>query len=249
MAGFSFSFVELQKVDSTNLYAERLVTSGKVGEGTIICAEEQTSGKGQGENQWISEPGKNATFSIVLFPGFLLPGEQFLLNEAISMGVLDFLKGTQIRTAFSIKWPNDIYAGLRKIGGILIRNNICGNRFEWSIAGIGLNINQESFPQDLPNPVSMALLSGEEYPVKDTIRRIAERIEARYLELKEGLTGQLNHEYQEHLLGINSWKKYLADKMEILGAIRGVDESGMLILEMENGSVRKFNHGEIEWRW
>ncbi len=243
----SHPLIELQTVDSTNLYAEQLLRVQRVPEGTIIFAHEQTSGKGQGKSSWESEPGKNATFSIILFPVFLHPEQQFLMNEMISLGVLDLLNRLQIQTEFSIKWPNDIYAGKRKIGGILIQNTICGSTYESCIAGIGLNINQESFPAWLPDPSSMKLLTGITYPVKETIDLITERIEERYLQLKEGFIKTLNRDYQEHLLQINKRKKYLVNKKVVNGAIMGVDKMGRLKFLKKNGSMQYLNHGEIEF--
>ncbi|MGA2824296.1 MAG: biotin--[acetyl-CoA-carboxylase] ligase [Bacteroidales bacterium] len=237
--------IELQTVDSTNFYAEELLKTQKVSEGTIIFAHDQTSGKGQGENNWESEPRKNVTFSLVLFPKFLSPWQQFLLNKAISLGVLDFLAGVIIEQKLSIKWPNDIYAGNRKIGGILLQNTICGTLYESCIAGIGVNLNQETYNPGLPNPVSLRQITGKDYPVKDAVDRIVACIDDRYQQLQEGLSELLDREYREQLFGINEWRDYTVDKNLIKGKIRGVDESGMLIMETENGSIRHFNHREI----
>ena len=245
MINIPHPLIELQTVDSTNLYAEQLLKTQIVPEGTIIIAHQQTSGKGQGENSWESEPGKNATFSMVLFPEFLPPGQQFLLNKTIAIGVLDFLARFQIEERCSIKWPNDIYAGNRKIGGILIQNTVCGTVYESCIAGIGVNINQETFHPGLPNPVSLKQLTGMNYPVKDAVDFIVARIDERYHQLQKGLYESLDREYREQLLGINEWRDYFVDKKLIKGKIRGVDESGLLMLEMKNGSKRAFNHGEI----
>jgi len=243
----SHPIIELQTVDSTNLYAEQLLGLQKVQEGTIIIAQEQTSGKGQGENTWESEPGKNATFSLVLFPVFLPPGQQFLLNKAIAVSVLDFLARFQVKMRCSIKWPNDIYAGHRKIGGILIQNTVCGSVYESCIAGIGVNLNQETFHPCLANPGSLKQLTGMNYPVKDTVDFIVSRIDERYQQLQKGLYEPLDREYRKNLLGIDEWRDYFVDKKLIKGKIRGVDESGMLKIEMENGSIRNLNHGEIEF--
>jgi BirA family transcriptional regulator, biotin operon repressor / biotin---[acetyl-CoA-carboxylase] ligase len=239
--------IELKTVDSTNLYAERMLLEKKIREGTVIFAHEQTSGKGQGENNWESEPGKNLTFSMILFPVFLAPGKQFLLNKAITLGVLDFLSRFQIVRRWSVKWPNDLYAGDEKIGGILIQNTIAGTVYESCIAGIGININQETFSSALPNPVSLKQLTGMMVPVKDAMDSIVTFIDERYRQLQQGLHETLDREYRDKLLGINEWREYIVNKKVIKGLIRGVDEVGMLIIELENGSIRKFNHGEIEF--
>jgi BirA family biotin operon repressor/biotin-[acetyl-CoA-carboxylase] ligase len=240
-------FIELKTVDSTNLYAERMLKEKKIREGTVIFAHEQTSGKGQGENNWESEPGKNITFSMILFPAFLPPGKQFLLNKVITLGVLDFLSRFQIVRRWSVKWPNDLYAGDDKIGGILIQNTITGTIYESCIAGIGININQETFSSAIPNPVSLKQLTGMMVPVKDAMDSIITFIDERYQQLQQGLHETLDREYLDKLLGINEWRDYIVNKKVIKGLIRGVDEIGMLRIEMENGSIRNFNHGEIEF--
>jgi BirA family transcriptional regulator, biotin operon repressor / biotin---[acetyl-CoA-carboxylase] ligase len=245
MMNIPHHLIELQTIDSTNLYAARLLKVQKVPEGTVIFTHQQTAGKGQGENNWESEPGKNVTFSLVLFPEFLPPRQQFLLNKTIATGVLDFLARFQMEERCSIKWPNDIYTGNRKIGGILIQNTICGTVYESCIAGIGFNINQEIFPPGLPNPVSLKQLTGIYYSVKDAMEFIVASIDERYHQLQKGLFKPLDREYREQLLGIDEWKDYLVNKELIKGKITGVDESGMLMIKLENGSMRTFNHGEI----
>jgi BirA family transcriptional regulator, biotin operon repressor / biotin---[acetyl-CoA-carboxylase] ligase len=239
--------IELDAVDSTNLFAGRLLKSGSVAEGTIIFAREQTSGRGQGENRWESEPGKNATFSLVLFPAFLPPGDQFSLNKAIVLGILDFLHASQPDLRSSVKWPNDIYAGERKIGGVLIENTICGTLFESSVAGIGFNVNQVAFEPGLPNPVSLRQITGREYTVKDLLEQIVSCIDRRYEQLKKGFLTKIDRDYNARLLGISEWRSFSVDKMVIKGKITGVDDDGRLLLELENGTGRAFDHGELTY--
>jgi BirA family biotin operon repressor/biotin-[acetyl-CoA-carboxylase] ligase len=243
------TLIELQTVDSTNQYAEQLLKTQNITEGTIILAHEQISGKGQGENSWTSEPGKNATFSLVLFPTFLSPELQFMLNKSIALGILDFLARLQVIQMVSIKWPNDIYGGNQKMGGILIQNTICGTIYESCIAGIGVNLNQETFIPGLPNAVSLKQLTGIDYPVKEGVVLIAECIDERYLQLRKGYYELLNHDYEEHLYGFNEWRDYAVDKKLVKGKILGVDESGILMMEMENGLARYFQYGEMQFRF
>ena len=163
------------------------------------------------------------------------------------MGVLDFLSRFRTEQRCSIKWPNDIYAGDRKIAGILIQNTFCGIAYESCIAGIGVNINQETFSPGLTNPVSLKHLTGMNYPVKDAVDIIITSIDERYGQLKQGLYTTIDRDYRDQLLGIDEWRDYFVDKKLIKGRIMGVDESGMLRIEMENGSIQSFNHGEIEF--
>jgi BirA family biotin operon repressor/biotin-[acetyl-CoA-carboxylase] ligase len=125
--------IEIAKVDSTNLYAERLVNEQNVPEGTIILTHEQTAGKGQGENVWLSEPFKNLTISMILYPRFLPIDQQFLLNEAVSLGVIDFIHTLLPQGSCKVKWPNDICYNSSKLAGILINNTISGSSFVTSI--------------------------------------------------------------------------------------------------------------------
>ena len=238
-------FIELQTVGSTNLYAEQLLSTHKVREGTVIFAHEQTSGKGQGSNSWESEPGKNATFSLVLFPVFLPPGEQFMLSKSITLGILDFLGGFALQQELSVKWPNDVQVGNRKIAGILIHNAVCGSVYESCIAGIGVNINQETFSRDLPGAVSLKQLTGMNFPVRDAVDNIVAAIDVRYQQLRTGFTELLDRQYRDRLAGVDEWREYSVDKKLIKGRIVGVDDSGMLVVEMENGALRHFHHGEI----
>ena len=145
--------IRLHTVGSTNDYMIEQIRNGNINlEGTIVIADEQTSGKGMDINIWESEPGKNLTFSIFFKPDFLRADQQFLLNKSISLGVYDFIKSLVTHQKVTIKWPNDIYVGDKKIAGILINNTIAGNELFYSVAGIGVNINQQKFPGSCPQP-------------------------------------------------------------------------------------------------
>jgi len=240
-------FIELQTIGSTNDYAEQLIKTRKVQEGTVIFAHNQNSGKGQGEHTWESEPEMNATFSLVLYPTFLFPDKQFMINKVITLGILDFLSGLPIKKKLAIKWPNDIYAGQSKLGGILIQNSICGSLYESCIVGIGVNINQEKFNPILPNPVSLKQLIKEDFSVKKAIDLMVECIDNHYQQLKDGSIGIIDKGYKQYLLGFNEWRSYTVNKMVIKGRIVGVNEFGNLLMELENSSIHHFTHGEIEF--
>ena len=137
------NIIEIEETDSTNLYTSILLKSKKIPEGTVISAFRQNSGRGQGNNLWESEAGKNLTVSIVLYPYFLPIEEQSMLNKVISLGIYDMMTAlTKGKANIKIKWPNDIYISDKKVSGILIENAIIGNKFIHSIVGVGININQ-----------------------------------------------------------------------------------------------------------
>jgi len=130
--------------------------------GTLVWADNQTSGRGQRGNSWESEPGCNLTFSFTLAPSCLRMDRAFILSEAVSLAVVETLRdaGTEAR----IKWPNDIYVGERKICGILIENTVRASGYvSLSVVGVGLNVNQRIFTSDAPNPVSLAQLTGTDH--------------------------------------------------------------------------------------
>ena len=239
--------IELGSVDSTNDYAGELVKKSLVKEGTVIWAHLQTDGRGQGENIWESENGMNLTFSVILMPRFLTPERQFLLNMAISLGVLDFIRTLEIMAGFSLKWPNDIYAGKNKLGGILINNTINGPTYTVAVVGIGLNINQIVFPKELPNPVSLKLLSGKTFPLKSCLDNLLACLSMRYIQLRTSFEQVIKPDYKKCLLGYNEERTYSHAGKHFPGMIRGVDEFGRLLVETKDKGILIFNHKEIEF--
>lgn len=149
--------------------------------GAAIAARRQTAGRGQRGNSWESAPGANLTFSLLLRPSVITAATQFELSMIVALGVCDSLAAAS-GLEFKVKWPNDIYAGDKKICGILIENSLEGRRIGRSIAGIGINVNQREFLSDAPNPVSLICLTGHVYPLEpllaDVCRSIVERLGA-----------------------------------------------------------------------
>ncbi len=144
---------------------------------SVIAAEEQTGGRGQGTHSWYSSPGLNLTFSILWRPEKLHTDELIIITCATTLGILDYLhdKGINAR----IKWPNDIWVGNRKICGILIENILDVQRIKDSIIGIGFNLNESAWPSDLPNPVSLSELSGKHYDIREELVSLTTKIRRR----------------------------------------------------------------------
>lgn len=238
--------IELDLVDSTNLYAWRLLKTGRVDEGTVIWAHRQTAGKGQGENKWISQSGKNITITMILFPHFLPIESQFLLNKSVSLAVLDFVHTLLPTGSCKIKWPNDIYFGFSKLGGILINHTISGYSFDSSLIGIGININQTRFDPVLPNPISIKQLISEESDIGHGLIELMGKLDFRYHQLKKGDFSQIDLEYRDNLLGIDEERKFIKDADVFNGFIRDVDLFGRLIIETSENKRLTFSHKEIE---
>jgi BirA family transcriptional regulator, biotin operon repressor / biotin---[acetyl-CoA-carboxylase] ligase len=235
--------ISLDEVDSTNLYAERLLESGSADEGTVITARFQSAGRGLGTNIWVSERGMNLMASVILRPSFLPPGDQFLLNKAMTLAVCDVLSANGIVP--SVKWPNDIYSGGKKIAGLLISHRVSGNLLDYSIVGIGLNLNQERFPDDLPYAVSLKMVAGVRQDPDIILAQLNRTLDHRYDLLKQGKTAQIETDYLSRLKDLGKWVNYSADSGDFTGKILGVDEFGRLIIERRDGNISVFSHGEI----
>lgn len=238
----------LKSVDSTNSYASELLRQSKPAEGSIIYTFEQVKGRGQRGNIWESEPNKNAILSLILYPGFLHAEKQFLLTKITSLAVADLmaesLKTQSNSEDIKIKWPNDIYAGNKKIAGILIENTLRENILQSAIIGIGININQLKF-HSTNFATSIALLTNKEVDPMQCIDRLCEFIEARYLQLKANKLESIDTEYLQRLYQLNEWKKYSCTDQTFEGKIIGVSVSGKLQLQLRSDEIKEFDLKEI----
>jgi len=246
--------IQIERVDSTNSYAARLTASQEIEEGTVIRALEQYEGRGQHEHTWHSEPGMNLTCTICLNPTFLPPDQQFRLNKAIALGISDFIAGSlgvpiggNIPFAITIKWPNDIYAGNLKIAGILIENKIQGGCFASSLVGIGININQKTFPPEVPNPVSFRIILGTNRDINESLSGLCQSLNMRYVQLKNLEDTTIDQEFNRRLLGFNSWRNFQVHDNILEGKVAGVDEFGRLLIEDKMKNLHPFSHPEIQY--
>lgn len=215
-------------------------------EGDIILAQRQTAGRGQRGHTWESREGENLTFSLLLEPQFLSPSEQFLISECVALGVCDALLHYGIEA--QIKWTNDIYIGDRKLAGILIEHKLQGSALARTVAGIGLNVNQTAFSDDLPNPISMAQATGREFDREEVLQTVATSLMARYEQLREGGAKELQADYHQRLYRLGQEHCYaLPDGSRFRGIIRGVEPTGALRIENERGELLSFLFKEVEF--
>lgn len=242
------NIVHLSSVDSTNKYALKLIENGRCEEGMVIVAGEQTAGKGHAENYWESEKGKNLTFSLILQPLFIDPAKQFLITQIVSVAILRFLQKMLPTGIVRIKWPNDIYVQDKKIAGILIQNTIRGQNLDYSIIGIGLNVNQEVFQSDAPNPVSLITFTGKQHKLDELLDRLFVEITTLYSNSASAdFVESLNNSYLENLYRFNKFSDFMADGKEFKGKIVGIGEYGNLQLEQKNGQVTEYDFKEIKF--
>ncbi|MEO8885652.1 MAG: biotin--[acetyl-CoA-carboxylase] ligase [Mucilaginibacter sp.] len=240
------NLLTLKEVNSTNDFLKNLLSNSKpLPEGTVIMAETQFAGRGQQQNKWHSEPGKNLTFSLLLNPSFLPIGEQFDLTRAISLGVIDALEPL-LGENLTIKWPNDIYFGDKKLGGMLIENLIQGSQIKNSIIGIGLNINQETFPDDANNAISIKQILQKDYDLHGLLADICSHIESWYLNLRAGKKETVRFAYLDRLYAINKQRLFKSGGEVFEGMIKNVRNNGLLVIDTDNGK-REFSLKEIEF--
>ena len=221
----------------------------------VVVAEYQTAGKGCGSNTWESERGKNLTFSVLLHPTEIRASWQFRISEAVSVALCETLEryfrplspsdsspdsGEQEVT---IKWPNDIYVGDRKICGILIENRLKGSTIIDSIVGIGLNVNQRVFLSNAPNPVSIYQLTGEETDrealLETFLRELPKAFEMEPASLAEAYLSRLYRREGMHRFQ-DSQGVFEAKVLNVL-------DDGRLVLLDTEGKARMYAFKEVQF--
>ena len=181
-----YKIIWMDEVDSTNSEAVRRLES--LDNMSVLAARCQSAGRGKDTHKWITAPGENLTFTIVLKYSYFLAANQMLLSAAAAASVVNFLAGEGISAW--VKWPNDVYVEKKKICGILIEHRIKGTQLKSSIIGIGINLNQTVFDPLVPNPTSVALLTGRKLDIDEALERFC-GIFARKMELVYSETAHL----------------------------------------------------------
>lgn len=247
MTGLQFNIIRKENLTSTQLYLNNLAQQEPLPEGSLIITENQVAGIGQEGNYWESEAGKNLTFSFLLKPAFLDPGQQFMLNKMVSLAVLHCLEQLPaFKAKPAIKWPNDIYTGNKKLAGILISNAIMGNAIEHSVIGIGMNVNQLSFSERCPNPTSVKIETGLEQDIMTIFNILLLSISEHYQALQY-LPARLDNKYLEVLYQIQQWKQYEIQGQHVQAMIIGLDEYGKLQLEIKGDGIITCDLKEIKY--
>lgn len=229
--------IRKEAIASTNSFAEQQLAEGKIKKPCCIMAACQSAGKGQGVNSWVSEAGKNLTFSIVCFPEFMLAEKQFYLNKAVALSVARFVSELVPDKSITIKWPNDIYIEDRKTAGILIKTAIQKDRMKYAIIGIGINVNQEQFPEHLPNATSIIQHTKTKTDLNSAIRRFLEIYLHRYEMLMNNKIEEIDRDYLGALYRFGQRSEFEYEGKRIHASICGVNEYGWLQLSMDDGKV------------
>lgn len=238
-------FVHLDETISTNQYIRNLSMEKDLPEGSVVWTDFQTAGRGQAGNSWESDSTKNLTFSIIIYPYFLVANRQFLISQIAALSVKDLL--SQYTDEISIKWPNDIYWRDKKICGMLIENDLSGTRLFSSIIGIGINLNQEAFHSDAPNPVSLLQITGCTYDREKFLREFMKFFYAHYLQLIKGHEAIIKEAYFQSLFRGEGFHEYEKEGELFEARIIEIEPTGHLVLEENNGQKRRFAFKEVKF--
>ena len=237
--------IKLNATNSTNTYLKNLLKEKQVKDLSCIWALSQTQGRGQQGAKWISEPGKNLTFS-VLKKFENLPSEyHFLLNMEVSLAIFRALKKLYIPD-LAVKWANDILSSKKKICGILIENTLHKEQISSSIIGIGVNVNQVFF-NDLPNVSSLQKIMGHPFDLEEVLLLICQELEVSLKSLSPTRFETMLDEYHTYLFRKDKPSTFEYPNGErFMGYIRGVSHNGQLQVEQEDALMSSFSLKEIK---
>lgn len=237
----------LEEADSTNSWASEHCR--ELEDMTYIEATRQTAGRGQRGNSWESEPGKNLTFSVLYRPDSFAANRQFAISEAVALAIVETLAHFSVDA--TVKWPNDIYVGDRKICGILIEHSIFGMEIAHSVIGAGLNVNQTEFLSDAPNPVSMTQAAGTKFDLAEVRDELCMRLEKHLEDLgSEGGKELAHEEFMRNLWrgdGLFHPFRDAATGREFHARICDVEPEGYLILEDSDEACRRYAFKEVQF--
>lgn len=239
------TYRHLTQIDSTNAYLQRQQSERDI-RNWVVSADEQTAGKGMGSNGWESEAHQNLTFSMALDMSFLPAARQFLLSEAVALGLYETVSQWIPKEDLHIKWPNDIYYENHKLAGILINSTIKANMMDVSIIGIGLNVNQMQFKDWPTHPISLRQITGKEYALQPLLEHVAESIYNKVQQLKAS-PAAIEQDYLKRLYRYRTWADYEVDGKVLRLLMTGIDSFGRLILVDEANKTYCFDIKEIRF--
>ncbi|MBK7384945.1 MAG: biotin--[acetyl-CoA-carboxylase] ligase [Flavobacteriales bacterium] len=231
------TLLEFDKLDSTNKEAAELLALSKVDHGAVILAHSQADGRGQRGSAWLSSPGQDLTFSIVVKPPRLRADAQFALGKIAALAVHDTVR-KHVEGDVRIKWPNDVLVERKKIAGILIKNEVVGELVMSAVIGIGLNVNNTSLPEELV-ATSLAKEAGKSFDRKVVLRECLDRF-GHWWGKWTSAPGEGLVSYTDRLWTRGRWTDMTLDGAPIRARTVDVDPLGRLIIETEDGAVNAY---------
>lgn len=240
------AIIELDTIDSTNNYAMHLIDADTAQDGLTVVARAQTMGRGQRGREWMCGVDDGLLMSIIIAPNSELE-TQFCFNAHVAVAIAKVLESLHEYWNVQVKWPNDIIVNDKKAGGLLIENVIRGNKWAYSIIGLGLNVRQTTLSSTIPNAVSLAIASGKQFDLKLLAMTIRAAI---FALMDEQLFASGNmFFFNEYLFKHDEWQTF-TDGVKIWKAqIIGVEQDGKLKTRLENGTIASYIHGTVQWVW
>ena len=237
--------IRLSQVESTNTYVRELSNNNPTS-GTVVITACQSKGRGLQNNKWHSGDGQNVTFSLFLRDFKIDIKDIYHLNMIVALAIVDAVKTLGLNA--EIKWPNDIYIGKKKLCGILVENTLTSRSVSATIIGIGLNVNEESFPTNIPNPTSLRLETGVAFDIEDVFERILSAIDIKWDMLLSKDYGTIKKNYIDCLFQYNKVSKYMILKKQMVvdGTIIDVDSNGLVVLAYDD-IIEAFGLKEIKY--
>ena len=233
----AMKILRFDEINSTNVFLYDKISENNDISDMVVVASHQSAGRGMDKNRWESEAGKNLLFSIALNVNFLEAENQFKISQAVSVAIVDTLSQFVDNQQLFIKWPNDIYFGDKKLAGMLIQNTIEGKMMGVSIIGIGLNVNQIEFSKDIPNPISLKMISGKDFDLEYILNLLIINIKSSVESLRFSENQiEINEKYISKSYRFGVWSEYFYQNQVKSMIINGFDKYGRLLLHDKEGA-------------
>ena len=234
-----------EELPSTNSELRSLIFTQNLPHLSVVQAGFQTAGRGQEGNRWESARGENLLFSILIKPKHLMARDQFYLSKAISVALVESLNS--INPGFKVKWPNDLYHGDKKVAGILIENNLNREYIDFSIVGIGLNINQTQFVSDAPNPISLQQIINTTHPLSEILAKVTDAI-GRWIEkLDNNKRPEIDDAYNRQLYRQAGIHRFSDKNGYFEATIERIEPEGYLVLRDTQNQIRSYAFKEVNY--
>lgn len=229
--------VRFDEITSTNAELKRLQKQNPMAEWSMVITEFQSAGRGQAGNSWYSSKGQNILFSFLFYPHGVRAKEQFIISQVVSLALKKVLD--RYINDVTIKWPNDIYWNNKKIAGILIENSLLGQHIDYTIVGVGLNVNEDEFPSQLPNPISLKQITGCDSDREVLINLLQSEFHKLWQSIKRGEIAQIENSYMQHLYHGDGPHWFSDNEGNFQATIKTVLPSGHLVLATYPDNVER----------